>query len=72
MKETFYEEEDDSSSHKIDCSSPNTTLLLDNSNKQMDIHKRKSTQNEQEDLSVSGKCITQTCKYVNNMEGANK
>ena len=33
MKETFDEEEDDSCSHKIDCSGPNTTLSLDSSNK---------------------------------------
>ena len=42
MKEIFDEEEDDSIIHKIGCSSPNTTLLLDNSVKRMDIHKRKS------------------------------
>ena len=42
MKETFDEEENDISSHKIDCSSRNTTLPLDNSEKRKDIHKRKS------------------------------
>ena len=42
MKETYDEEEDDNSSNKIDCSSSKTTLLLDNSDKRMGIHKRKS------------------------------
>ena len=45
MKERFHEKEDDSSSYKIDCSSPNNTLLLDNSNKRTDIYKRKSYPN---------------------------
>ena len=68
MKETFEEKEDDSSSHKTDCSSPNTTLPLNNSVKQIDI-KGRDTRNEQEDLPASGKCIKQTCRYVNNTEG---
>ena len=42
IKEKFDEEEDDSSSYKIDCSIPNTTLPLNNSDKQTGIHKTKS------------------------------
>ena len=41
IKEIFDEEEGDSSSHKIDCSSPNTTMPLDNSDNGTDIHKKK-------------------------------
>ena len=46
MKETFDAEEDNSSSYKTDCSSPNNTLLLDNSDKGTDIY----YPNEEEDL----------------------
>ena len=42
IKEIFDEEEGDSSSHKIDCSSPNTTMPLDNSDNGTDIHKKKN------------------------------
>ena len=42
MKETFDEEDDDSSGHEINGNSPNTILSLHNSNKIMDIYKRKS------------------------------